>query len=176
MWESLIAGAIGGIFVNGFAILAGAVLWVRQRRWEMSRDANKDLLPLMGQLFSVHRSLWRTLESGDPRYFNLLTERWRLSTEFDKLVLYAKVFLSADTKGAIETLEDDVEKISTPLSDLEKRAQEDPRGAYEQGKQYYMDLANAYERAIELAQRSAERDLALSMSWKSLWGEIRQGF
>jgi len=88
----------------------------------------------------------------------------RLSTEFDRLVLFARVFLSEEAKEAITTLENKIEEISTPLENLEELDKKDPDGAMKKATDYYKDLTEVYEHAVEATQRSAERELASPFS------------
>ena len=61
MWESLLAGAIGGILVSGFAIVAGALLWIKQQRWSLKREIYSELLPMLSRFYVLNRLIASTM-------------------------------------------------------------------------------------------------------------------
>lgn len=117
--ESLIVAVIGGIAVQGFVILLGAIIWIKQQNWNQRREIYARLFPLLTRFYTVNRLLVAVLRRAPniedeevKRFLQWIDERQSLFERLDDSYGYSKLFISEESQRAITALLDSVREVS----------------------------------------------------------------
>ena len=172
MWESLLAGAIGGILVSGFGIVLGAFLWINQQRWSLKREIYSELLPMLSRYYVLNRLITSLMlrlannERVDPlevtRWQAWNAERDEVLARVDSRYGYFKLFISPESAdaltGILKSIHDVVEGMKNvpvaPANDPVRQREEFLTLGKAQGR-----IVNLTEDALRAVQKSAEEDL-----------------
>lgn len=169
MWESLLAGAIGGILVSGFGIVAGALLWIKQQRWSLKREIYSELLPMLSRFYVVNRvvaSSMLRLTDGHlvdvARFQAWMDERDEMFARIDSRYGYFRLFISPESGEALKRI---LESIHNVLEDMKNTPPAPPNDKMKQKEEFLIlgkgqgEIVNLTEDALRAVQESAEDDL-----------------